>query len=127
MEKGNILIVDDEQTHLLLLQNILEDEGYQTSTFSNPAEALEAIYGDDYDVVLLDIMMPKLDGFEILERIKTDKSAENTSIIIISAKNDFWSIKNAMDLGAFDYVTKPINIQDVKNKIKAAMIKNNKA
>lgn len=119
---GKILIVDDISTHLLLLQTILLDEGYQTEITDDPKTVVDQLLRNDYQVVLLDIMMPGMDGFQVLEKIKEHKELSSVSVIVISAKTDSWSIKNAMDKGAFDYITKPINIQDVKNKVKSAMI-----
>jgi len=119
---GKILIVDDISTHLLLLQTILQDEGYQTEITDNPSSVVDILKKNKYHVVLLDIMMPKLDGYQVLEQIKSNKELDHMNVIIISAKTDSWSIKNAMDKGAFDYITKPINIQDVRNKVKTAMI-----
>lgn len=123
MEKGNILIVDDVSTHLLLLQNILEQEGYTILTYSDPNMALDAVYLNSIDIILLDLMMPDLDGFEFLDRIKQDKKISDIHVIVISAKTDSWSMKNAMDKGAFDYLTKPINMHDLKNKVRAAITK----
>ena len=122
MEKGNVLIVDDTSTHLLLLKSILEVEGYNILTYSNPNMAFEALHLNTIDAILLDIMMPELDGFEFLDKIKNDKNLSDIHVIIISAKNDSWSIKNAMEKGAFDYLTKPINMHDLKNKLRAAVI-----
>jgi len=122
--QGNILIIDDESTHLLLLQTILQDEGYNTEITENPQKGLELLKDNNYQVLILDIMMPGMDGFEVLEKIRKDKKLKKLHVIIISAKTDSWSIKNAMDRGAFDYLTKPINIQDVKNKVKSAMVEN---
>ncbi|MEE4196917.1 MAG: response regulator [Bacteroidales bacterium] len=122
--QGKILIIDDESTHLLLLQTILKDEGYHTEIVDNPQKGLGLLKENDYQVLLLDIMMPGMDGFEVLEKIQQDQRLKNLHVIIISAKTDSWSIKNAMDRGAFDYLTKPINIQDVKNKVKSAMVEN---
>lgn len=126
MEKGNVLIVDDTSTHLLLLQSILEQEGYNTLSYSNPNMALDALYLNKIDAILLDIMMPDLDGFEFLDKIKSDKKFSHIKVIIISAKNDSVSIKNAMEKGAFDYLTKPINMHDLKNKLRAAVISKSK-
>ena len=119
---GKILIVDDLSTHLLLLQTILHDEGYETEITDDPKTVVELLLKDEYQDVLLDIMMPGMDGFQALEKIRFNDKLSNVNVIIISAKTDSWSIKNALDNGAFDYITKPINIQDVRNKVKSAMI-----
>ncbi|PLX23066.1 MAG: hypothetical protein C0597_01480 [Marinilabiliales bacterium] len=121
-KEGKILIVDDLSTHLLLLQTILHDEGYKTEITDNPKTVIDFLLKDEYQVVLLDIMMPGMDGFQVLEKIRSNNKLSNVNVIIISAKTDSWSIKNAMDNGAFDYITKPINIKDVRNKVKSAMI-----
>lgn len=120
--KGKILIVDDVSTHLLLLQSILHDEGYETEITDDPKQVSNMLKKGKYHVVLLDIMMPGMDGFQVLDDIKEDEMLSYLNVIIISAKTDSWSIKNALDKGAFDYITKPINIQDVRNKVKSAMI-----
>lgn len=120
--KGKILIVDDISTHLLLLQTILHDEGYETEITDDSKSVLDLLLKKEFQVVLLDIMMPGMDGFQVLEKIKLNEKLSFVNVIIISAKTDSWSIKNALERGAFDYITKPINIQDVRNKVKAAMI-----
>ncbi len=119
---GKILIVDDISTHLLLLQTILHDEGYETEITSDSSKVIDLLLKNEYKVVLLDIMMPGMDGFQVLEKIKANKKLSSVKVIIISAKTDSWSIKQALDSGAFDYITKPIIIQDIKNKVKSAMI-----
>ncbi|HAF31009.1 MAG TPA: hypothetical protein DCG75_18380 [Bacteroidales bacterium] len=120
--QGKILIVDDVSTHLLLLQTILHDEGYETEITDDPKSVVDLLLKKDFQVILLDIMMPGMDGFQVLEKIKSNEELSCVNVIIISAKTDSWSIKNALDRGAFDYITKPINIQDVRNKVKSAMI-----
>lgn len=120
MNSDKILIVDDMSNHLLLLQTILEEEGYKTIVLDQPTKVIETMEQKDVGIVLLDIMMPKMDGFMILDEIAGKENLNKIPVIIISAKTDSWSIKNAMDKGAFDYITKPINIQDLKNKIKSA-------
>lgn len=119
---GKILIVDDISTHLLLLQTILHDEGYETEITDDSKRVVDILLKEQFQVVLLDIMMPGLDGIQVLEKIKANEKLSKINVIVISAKTDSWSIKNAMDKGAFDYITKPINIQDVRNKVKSAMI-----
>ncbi|MDA3953046.1 MAG: response regulator [Bacteroidales bacterium] len=120
--QGKILVVDDISTHLLLLRTILNDEGFDADTTDKPKTVIELLVKNNYQVLLLDIMMPGMDGFQVLEEIKSYKQLSSVNVIIISAKTDSWSIKNAMDRGAFDYITKPINVQDLKIKVQSAMI-----
>lgn len=119
--KSKVLVVDDMSTHLLLLQSILQEEGYDAAVVDNPNAVMEMMQKESYDAVLLDIMMPGMDGFEVLKALKKEELFSYTPVIVISAKTDSWSIKKALDLGAFDYLTKPINIQDIRNKVKAAL------
>ena len=119
--QGKILVVDDISTHLLLLKTILTDEGFEVETSDRPKKVVELLLKNNFQVLLLDIMMPGMDGFQVLEEIEQNKKLSKVNVIIISAKTDSWSIKNAMDRGAFDYLTKPINIQDLIKKVQAAM------
>lgn len=119
--QGKILVVDDISTHLLLIRTILDNEGFDVETTDEPTRVVELLLKDNYRLLLLDIMMPGMDGFQVLEEMKLHKELSSVSVIIISAKTDSWSIKNAMDRGASDYITKPINIEDLKNKVRSAM------
>jgi DNA-binding response OmpR family regulator len=120
--KKRILVIDDMTTHLLLLQTILEEEGYKVITIDNGEDALKIIEEDkSIDAVLLDIMMPDVDGFEILDKLSVKDGKPAIPIIIVSAKTDTQSIKKALEKGAYDYITKPLNIQDIRNKVNSAL------
>ena len=122
MESNKILIIDDMSTHLLLLQTILEEEGYEVAAIDNGKEAMEKIENDqDIKLILLDIMMPELDGYQILDKVKSEDKNVNIPVIVVSAKTDSSSIKKALEKGAYDYITKPLNVYDIKNKIKSAL------
>ena len=121
--KKTVLIIDDVSSHLLLLQSIMEEEGYKTLICDKPQKAGELMLENNFNVVLLDIMMPGMDGFQVLDSIQKNEKTSNIPVIIISAKTDSRSIKNAMKKGAFDYITKPINIQDVKNKVSSVFVR----
>ncbi|NOQ24296.1 MAG: response regulator [Bacteroidales bacterium] len=118
---GKILVVDDISTHLLLIRTILNNEGFDVNTTDEPKSVVELLLKDNYQLLLLDIMMPGMDGFQILEEMKLHKELSSVSVIVISAKTDSWSIKSAMDRGACDYITKPINSEDLKNKVRSAL------
>ncbi len=122
MKPSKILIIDDMSTHLLLLQTILEEEGYEVLAVDNGKEAIENIEGDpEINLVLLDIMMPEVDGYEILQKVKSENKNITIPVIIVSAKTDSASIKKALEKGAYDYITKPLNVYDIKNKVKSAL------
>jgi len=119
-EKRNIriLVVDDTTTHLMLMQSVLEEDGYLVEVSNDPVQALEMMDKYTYNLVLLDVMMPGMDGFQVLESLRMRYSQEQLPVVVISAKTDSWSIKQALDKGANDYITKPINLFNIKSKIK---------
>lgn len=102
-----ILIVDDTPLNVDLLEQALDELGYQTVAATNGQEALEQIAGAKPDVMLLDIMMPVMDGFEVLSRVKADSATRDLPVIVISAMNDMASIVRGIEMGADDYLPKP--------------------
>ncbi|WP_165793454.1 ATP-binding response regulator [Hyphococcus luteus] len=104
---AKVLVVDDLEDNRNVLSRHLLRMGCDVSMASNGREALESIHGDDYEIVLLDIMMPEVDGFEVIEKLRTDQEGKQPSIIAISARHDTDAITRALNMGANDYVTKP--------------------
>ena len=105
----NILIVDDEIFNIEVVLGFLEDEGYKLSYNTNPKEALERIYTESFDLILLDINMPGMDGIEVCSRVKENATTKDIPIIFLSAMSDTNTITEAFDNGAVDYITKPFN------------------
>lgn len=97
-----ILVVEDEDNISKLISDTLNLSGYQVECAFDGEEAIKKIEEEKYDLILLDIMLPKLDGFEVMERIKTQ-----TPIIFLSAKNDVSTIVKGLSEGGIDYITKP--------------------
>lgn len=116
-KKKSILAVDDSTTNIILIEGILQELGHEVSTASNAKDALQIISEKKMDLVLLDLMMPRISGYKLLERIKNTQKLADMPVIIISAKTDAKSVKKAMDLGALDYIKKPIDIQLFTEKI----------
>ena len=116
--KATVLIVDDEPYNVDYLEQELEDLDYEIITASNGQEALEKIHSEEPDLVLLDLMMPVLDGFAVLAEIKADNFLRTTPIIIVSAANDSKSVVKGIKQGADDYITKPIDADRLKEKLK---------
>ena len=112
-----ILLVDDSPSNNLLLQNILEEEGYAPITSFDGKNALEIIRKEKPDLVLLDIMMPEIDGFEVLEDIVTNDDTKDIKVIIITARKDTEDRNRAIDLGVIDYIIKPIDIDYLLKRI----------
>ncbi|MGM0531071.1 MAG: response regulator [Bacteroidota bacterium] len=114
----DILIVDDSGTNLFLLQRLLEDEGYSVIITEDPREGLEYVNKrSSIGLILLDIMMPKLDGFEFMERLSDSGKLTDIPIIIVTAKDDSQSQQKAMAMGATDYISKPLDIKKVLDTI----------
>ncbi len=111
-----ILLVDDEPLILKGLKYSLEKEGYQTESASDGEEALERFEAGNYDMVLLDVMLPGLDGIEVCQRIR---ERSNVPIIMLTAKGEDMDKILGLEYGADDYMTKPFNILEVKARIKS--------
>ena len=110
-----ILIVDDEPLIVKGLKYSLEQDGYETDSAQDGEEAVNKFFAGQYDLVLLDVMLPKLDGIEVCQRIR-EKS--NVPIIMLTAKGDDMDKILGLEYGADDYMTKPFNILEVKARIK---------
>ena len=107
MAKQKILIVDDEPFNVDYIEQELEDAGYETTSAVNGQEALDKVVSEIPDLVLLDIMMPVMDGFEVLSRLKENPETRGIPVIVISASNDLKSVVRGIHLGAEDYLPKP--------------------
>jgi len=113
-----ILIVDDNPKNLQVLGNYLQMEGYLVEFAVNGESALDWIKKTKFDLILLDIMMPGMDGFEVCKFIKNDPLNQETPVIFLTAKIDTESIVNAFELGAVDYVVKPFNQKELIARVK---------
>ena len=113
----NILIVDDVLDNLKVLGNILKSEGYKVKAVLNGAMALQVTEKEKPDLILLDIMMPYMDGFEVCRRIKKNPLLNEVPIIFISSLNDTEDIVKAFSLGGADYITKPFKAEEVKARV----------
>jgi DNA-binding response OmpR family regulator len=104
-----VLIVDDDRVIQQLLVVNLELEGYDVETASDGAEAMEKVDANAYDVVLLDVMMPKIDGREVCRRIKAHPKRKDTPVIFLSARAQDLDVRQGYELGVAAYVTKPFD------------------
>ena len=107
MTRPKILIVDDEPFNVDYIEQELEDAEYETISAINGQQALEKVHSEAPDLVLLDIMMPVMDGFEVLSRLKANPETREIPVIVISASNDLKSVVRGINLGAEDYLPKP--------------------
>ena len=104
-----IMIVDDEIFNIEVVVGFLEDEGYALSYNTNPKKALQRIFDEDFDLILLDISMPEINGLDLCKRLKTDVKTREIPILFLSAFSDTKTITDAFSSGAVDYITKPFN------------------
>jgi class 3 adenylate cyclase/CheY-like chemotaxis protein len=118
-----ILIVDDEPFNIDLLGQELELLGYATVAAADGRQALERLAAEPIDLVLLDIMMPELDGYQVLERIKADPELQHTPVIMVSALSELESVVRCIELGAEDYLPKPFEPVLLRARISACLDK----
>lgn len=118
-----VLVVDDEKLIVKGIRFSLEQDGMEVDCAYDGEEALEAAKLKEYDVVLLDVMLPKLTGFEVCQQIR---EFSNMPIIMLTAKGDDMDKILGLEYGADDYITKPFNILEVKARIKAIMRRNSR-
>jgi CheY-like chemotaxis protein len=119
--KKKIVIVDDDQKISSLLQELLAGQGFDTQTTNHPKEVVPLIKAYSPDLILLDLLMPNLGGFEICELLNKDPHSQGIPIIVISGLIDAVDIKRAYKLGVVSYFTKPLNLQDLVKEINKAL------
>jgi two-component system, cell cycle response regulator DivK len=110
MKEYNILVVDDSTTNIVLLEAIFEDKGYKLYTALNVSEAIHSMSKTLPDLILLDLLMPKISGFEFLEQLRKDDKSKNIPVIVISALTENDNIEKIRNLGAAGFVSKPVDI-----------------
>lgn len=113
-----LLVVDDVQTNVLLLKALLGKEGYCILIANNGQEALDIVPQQRPDLILLDVMMPGMDGFEVAERLKGNEELKDIPIIFLTALDDTQSIVNGFKLGASDFISKPFRKEELMIRIK---------
>jgi two-component system cell cycle response regulator len=125
----DILIVDDHVQNTELLQAYLEVLSCNVRVAIDGVEALEQVEVKHPDLILLDIMMPRLSGFEVCQRIKDDPATENISILIVTALAEMGDVEKGIDCGADDFLTKPVNkfelLTRVKSLLRVRLLKSN--
>jgi class 3 adenylate cyclase len=121
MATGSVLVVDDDRVNRTLLARTLAASGHDVGTAENGREALERLRSGSWDVVLLDIVMPELDGMSVLEELKADPVLRDVPVIMISAVDDFESVVRCIELGAEDYLPKPFDPVLLRARINAGL------
>ena len=119
--KSKILIVEDEKRIARFLQIELNHEGFETVIESNGKRAFERIVQENYNLVLLDVMLPEMDGITICQRVR--ELSSDVPIIMLTAKDDVEDKVNGLDVGADDYMTKPFAVPELLARIRVALRK----
>lgn len=125
MDKKKILVVDDEESIRAVLSFTLERAGYVVEAAANGDEALNKAYTFKPDLIILDLMMPMIDGWEVLRLLRADTETEHVPVLLLTAKGELRDKMFALQQGAADYVVKPFNKTDLLDRI-ARLIGQNK-
>ncbi|MBT5874270.1 MAG: hybrid sensor histidine kinase/response regulator, partial [Candidatus Latescibacteria bacterium] len=118
---NTVLIVDDNEPNRIVLNDYLQTLGYRTVSSENGQEALDLAAKCPPDAILLDILMPVMDGFECLDRLKADEKTHNIPVIVISALDEMDSVVRCLEMGATDFLTKPFNSVLLRARLSASL------
>ena len=117
--KRKILVVDDEEDILNFLEMVLTEKGYEVVTAAGGHEALTRVQIERPDLVLLDVMMPQMDGWEVLKLLRVDEGTAQVPVAMLSARTEARDRVQGLQEGAIDYICKPFSLQELLGKIEA--------
>ena len=120
---ASILVVDDDAINRMLLTRNLEREGHRVATAEDGVRALEALGAEPFDIVLLDVLMPELDGYDTLAQIERDEKLRHVPVIMVSALEDIESVVRCIEMGAADYLPKPFDPVLLRARINGCLTK----
>ena len=121
--RDSILIVDDKEPNRDLLSRRLEHEGHRCTTAADGRQALEALAKADFDLILLDILMPVMDGYQVLQHLKSDARLARIPVIVLSSLDETDNVARCIEMGADDFLAKPFNPVILKARIRACLEK----
>ena len=116
-----VLVVDDNQQNLELLQAYLEDMDCKTIPAHDGPEALQIVTKRPPDLIVLDVMMPKMSGFEVCKRVKNDPKTSNIPVIMVTALNEFGDVERGIDSGTDDFLSKPVSKLELVTRVKTML------
>lgn len=125
MAEEKILIVDDEENIRELIKFNLDNNGYRTILADNGLDALKKVKSENPQLILLDVMLPTMDGYDVCKEIRRDNAISSTPIIMITAKGEEFDKVLGLELGADDYITKPFSIRELIARVKAILRRTN--
>ncbi len=120
-EPPNILVVDDHPDNIEIIDARLTSRGYRVSKATNGQEALDLVHADPPHLILCDVMMPVMDGYEVSRRIKGDESLPYIPIILVTARDSTQDKIDGLDAGADDYLTKPVNFPELEARVRSML------
>ena len=121
MSKERILVVDDEEDILELVRYNLAKEGYHVTVALTGEDAIKKAQSESFDLIILDLMLPGIDGLEVAKRLKNSPNTESVPIVMLSAKGEETDIVTGLELGADDYITKPFSPRIMIARVRAAL------
>ncbi len=117
-EKSLILVIDDDQRNIQILAAALDENGYEHALFLSGGKALQFLEVEKPDLILLDILMPEMDGYDVCRQIRKDKANQNIPIIFLTAKTEMEDLVKGFDLGCVDFIRKPFKIPEMLARVK---------
>ncbi len=119
--RGLVLVVDDEEANRMLLRDSLETHGYEIIEAENGEQALQKVEQRPPDVILLDVMMPQMDGFEVCRRLKKDARTAHIPVLIVTSLSERMERMMGIAAGASDFLTKPVDLQELTLRVNHAV------
>ncbi len=118
---SRVLIADDNEQNRELLDAYLADENYEILMANDGQETIDSIEANQPDLILLDIMMPRMSGYEVCEKIKSDPEKQSIPVLMVTALNEMGDIEKAVKAGCDDFLTKPVNQLELKTRVRSLL------